>query len=183
MEIIPIEYGRATLLESMVFEGGDKNVRRGIIFSVCIVRDGERLVLIDAGCETMPGFVMEDFIGTVKALENKGVLPSDITDVIITHSHHDHIECVKYFKNATVHIEKNEYDGGKKYIPDGFSVNVFTDEFLVTKNIKILKIGGHSKGSCIVEMSDGCKTYVFAGDECYLRECLTKRIPMGSSYR
>lgn len=182
MEIMPVIYGESTLPESMIFAGGDKNKRRDIIFSVCLVRDGERLVLIDAGCETMPGFVMENFVGTVEALAREGISAEDITDVVITHSHHDHIECVKYFKNATVHIEKDEYESGRKYIPDGFSVNVFSEEFLVTKNIKIVKIGGHSKGSCIVEIKDGDKTRIFAGDECYLRECLTKKIPTGASY-
>ena len=26
------------------------------------------------------------------------------------------------------------------------------------------------------------KNYIIAGDECYLRECLTKKIPTGSSF-
>ena len=47
--------------------------------------------------------------------------------------------------------------------------------------IKILKIGGHSKGSCVVEIKDNNKTHVIIGDECYLRECLTNKIPTGSS--
>lgn len=182
MEIISVKYGESTLPESMVFAGGDKIKRRDIIFSVCLVRDGDRLVLLDAGCETMPGFDMKNFIGTAEALAREGVLPEDITDVIVTHSHHDHIECVKYFKNATVHIERDEYESGRKYIPDGFSVNVFSGKFDVTENIKIVKIGGHSKGSCIVEIKDGDKNRIFAGDECYLRECLTRKIPTGASF-
>ena len=53
---------------------------------------------------------------------------------------------------------------------------------MVCENIKVIKIGGHSKGSCIVEITNDDKIYVIAGDECYLRECLTKKIPIGSSY-
>jgi glyoxylase-like metal-dependent hydrolase (beta-lactamase superfamily II) len=88
----------------------------------------------------MPGFVMRDFTGTVNALKGKNVSPEEITDVIITHAHHDHIECVKYFENALIHIQKDEYEKGKKYIPDNFKVNLFTDEFTLCGKVKIIKI-------------------------------------------
>ena len=182
MQIIPILYGKSVLPESMIFMGGDKNKVRPILFKVYLIKTDEKLILVDAGCETMPGFVMEDFIGTVKALNNINITPEDITDVIITHAHHDHIECVKYFKNAMIHIQKDEYESGKAYIPDDFKINTFEDELLVHKKIKVIKIGGHSKGSCIVEIENNGETFVIAGDECYLRECLTKKIPTGCSF-
>ena len=182
IKIIPILYGKSTLPERMCFEGGNREKKLPIVFKVYLVETGEKLILVDAGCETMPGFVMENFIGTVKALENVGVSPDEITDVLITHAHHDHIECVKYFKNALIHIQKDEYENGKKYIPDGFSVNVFEDEFSITPQIKIIKIGGHTKGSSVVEIQKDGKIYIIAGDECYLRACLEKKIPTGSSF-
>ena len=61
-------------------------------------------------------------------------------------------------------------------------MNIFSDEFSVCENVKIIKIGGHSKGSCIVEIKMNGKVYVVAGDECYLRECLDNKIPTGSSF-
>lgn len=182
MKIIPIKYGKSVLSESMIFIKGDKNRFREIVFMVYLIKTDEKLILVDAGCETMPGFDMREFVGTVKAIKNIGVSPEEITDVIITHSHHDHIECVKYFKNAVVHIQKDEYESGIGYISEGFNVNVFVNEFSVCENVKVLKIGGHSKGSCVVEIMKDDIIYVIAGDECYLRECLTKKIPTGSSY-
>ncbi len=180
MEIIPVEYGKSVLPESMAYINGDKEKNCEIVFKVYLIKTDNKLILTDAGCETMPGFIMKDFLGTVKALENKNVLPDTITDVIITHAHHDHIECVKYFKNAVIHIQKDEYESGKEYIPEDFTVNVFDNEFHVCDGVKIIKIGGHSKGSCIVEISKNGEIYVVAGDECYLRGCLTKKIPTGS---
>lgn len=182
MEIIPVKYGESVLPEKMCFAGGDENKCREIVFKVFLIKTDEKLILVDAGCETMPGFVMKNFTGTVKALKNINISPEEITDVILTHSHHDHIECVKYFKNAVIHIEKNEYERGKKYIPDDFKVNIFSDEFSVCENVKIIKIGGHSKGSCIVEIRNQEQIYIISGDECYLRECLTEKIPTGSSF-
>ena len=181
MKIMPLQYGESVLPEELIFINGEKNKDRDIVFKVFLIKCCDKLILVDAGCETMPGFVMRNFIGPVKALEDVNVSPEEITDVILTHSHHDHIECVKYYKNAVIHVEAGEYDKGKVYIPDGFNVNVFSDEYVVANGVKALKIGGHSNGSCVVEISDGDKTYVITGDECYLRECITYKIPTGSS--
>ena len=182
MQIIPIEYGKSVLSEKMIFVNGNDDIIRDIVFKVYLIKTDNKLILVDAGCETMPGFVMREFIGTVQALKNKDITTEEITDVIITHSHHDHIECVKYFTNAVIHIQKDEYEIGKRYIPDGFKINIFENESLICDGIEIIRIGGHSKGSCVVEIKKDAKTYIIAGDECYLRECLTNQIPTGCSF-
>lgn len=41
--------------------------------------------------------------------------------------------------------------------------------------------GGHTPGSCVIEIRNGGRTFVIAGDECYLPECLTEQIPTGAS--
>lgn len=149
---------------------GDPNKRCDIVFLVYLITHGDKKILVDAGCETMPGFEMRNFCGTVAALERENVTPEEITDVIITHSHHDHVECVKYFKNAVIHIQKDEYEDGRKYIPDGFRVNIFDEEETLYDVIKAVKIGGHSKGSCVVELAVDEKKCVIVADECYLAE-------------
>lgn len=183
LEVIPVEYANSVLPEDWVFVGGDAGRVRPIEFKVYLIKSGERMILVDAGCETMPGFDdMKNFIGPIKALENIGVKPSDITDVVITHSHHDHIECVKYFDKAIIHIQREEYESGKDYIPESFNVNLFDDGYTVCENVNVVKIGGHSQGSCIVEMKAENGIYVITGDECYSRECLEKKIPTGNSF-
>ena len=182
IEIIPINYGKSVLPESMIFQNGAENKFRPIIFRVYLIRTENRLILVDAGCETMPGFDMRDFIGTVKALNNIGISPEEITDLIITHAHHDHIECAKYFKNAVIYIQKDEYEAGKGYLTENLNIRTFEKEMQICDGIKAVKIGGHSKGSSIVEITDADKKYIIAGDECYMRECLAKQIPTGSSY-
>lgn len=181
-EIIPIEYGKSVLPESWIFKNGAENKVRPIVFMVYLIKTENRLILVDAGCETMPGFVMTDFIGTVSALKNIGIKPEEITDLIITHAHHDHIECVKYFKNAIIYIQKDEYEAGKSYFTDGLNIRTFDEEMQICDGVKAVKIGGHSKGSSIVEINEGEKRYIVAGDECYLVDCLTKQIPTGTSY-
>ena len=182
IDIIPIDYGKSVLPESMIFQNGAGNKFRPIIFRIYLIKTENRLILVDAGCETMPGFVMTDFIGTVKALNNIGISPDRITDLIITHAHHDHIECAKYFKNAVIYIQKDEYEAGKGYLAENLNIRTFDEEMQICDGIKAVKIGGHSKGSSIVEITDADKKYIIAGDECYMRDCLAKQIPTGVSY-
>ena len=182
IEIISIEYGKSVLPESMIFQGGAEDKFRPIVFMIYLIKTKNRLILADAGCETMPGFDMRDFIGPVRALEKLNIKPEDITDVIITHSHHDHIECVSRFKNATIYIQREEYESGRCYFAEGMDIKLFDDEKQICSGVKVVKIGGHSKGSCVVEITDDREKYIIVGDECYLRECLDKKIPTGSSY-
>jgi glyoxylase-like metal-dependent hydrolase (beta-lactamase superfamily II) len=110
-------------------------------------------------------------------VEEKGVKPEEITDIILTHAHHDHIECVKYFKNATVHIQSDEYEIGKDYLSQNPFIETFCDEKEIAKGVKVIKIGGHSKGSCVVECKKDGKTYVLCGDECYSFFNLKNKVP------
>ena len=153
IEIIPVKYGKSHLPENLVFLGGSSDKHYAIDFIVYVLKINEKIILIDAGCETMPGFVMTDFVGSIKALEKIGITAEMVNDVIISHSHHDHIECVKYFKKAVIHIQKDEFEDGKQYIPEGFEVNIFDDRYQVCDGVEIIKIGGHTKGSCIVEIN------------------------------
>lgn len=124
---------------------------------------------------------MIDFKSPAEVLKEYGFNVDSVTDVIITHAHHDHIEAIHYFKNATIHIQYDEYQIGKTYIPENFHVNCFEDVYTIDNCVKILKIGGHSIGSCIVVFEKGNQKYVITGDECYIKECLDKKIPTGSS--
>lgn len=182
VEIVPVVYGRSVMPESMIFPGGAKDRFRPIVFMIYLIRIGKRLILADAGCETMPDFDMTDFIGPVRALAQLHIAPGDITDVVITHAHHDHIESVKYFTNAAIYIQQDEYENGKAYFTPALRVNTFDGGLDLGDGVRVVKIGGHSVGSCVVEITAGDKTYVIAGDECYQRECLDRRIPTASAF-
>lgn len=182
IEITPILYGKSVLSEDAIFYDGSKHKVLPIVFMIYLVTTENHIILVDAGCETMPGFEMQDFVGTLTALKMAGVAPEDVTDVIITHAHHDHIECVKYFKSAVIHIEQDEYENGKKYIPNDFKTNIFQDKYKICNDIEVIKIGGHSKGSCVVEIKKDDKIFVIAGDECYSRLCLDEQRHTGSFF-
>ena len=181
-EIVDITFAQGDMPEAFFKPNSPADKFRRILFRCFLIKTEERKILVDAGCETMPGFVMRDFIGPLKALEKLNVNPADITDVIITHSHHDHIECVKYFKNAVIYIQRDEYESGKGYFAEGMNIKLFDDEMQICPGVKAVTIGGHSKGSCIVEITDNGRKYIIAGDECYSYKCLEYKIPTGNSY-
>lgn len=162
-----VKYAESTLPESMVFDGGNEHVRIPISFAVYLIEIGCKKILIDAGCDTMPGFDMKNFCSPSVALQRLGISADDITEVVITHAHHDHIEAVFYYKNATIHINKKEFKAGRRYLPESVSIALFEDELELSNGIKVVTIGGHSAGSAIVEIVCGDKVLVLCGDECY----------------
>lgn len=182
MTIHAISYARSTLPESMVLAGGDPEQKCSITFLLYVIDTADRCVLIDAGCDTLPGFQMEDFVSPAKALKAYGIEPDRITDVIVTHAHHDHIDGLRHFSGANVYIQAEEYRKGRKYIPDHARVHVFEEECVVADRIRVKRVGGHSVGSSIALVQVADVQYVFGGDECYLPVCLEKGIPTGASH-
>lgn len=179
-DILRIKYADSFLPESAIFPNGTNDKSRYIDFFIYLIETENRKILIDAGCLTMPGFDMKNFIGPVKALAANGISAQSITDVIITHAHHDHIEAARCFENAVFYVQAQEYEAGKDYL-EGLQTVLFEDEYDLCQGIKIIKIGGHSTGSSIVEAEFNNLNYIFAGDECYLKECLERAIPTASS--
>lgn len=182
ISLYSLKYAESTLDEKYVFYNGQSGKNVPISFCIYIIKKAAKSILVDAGCDTMPGFVMKRYYSPAFVLRRLGVSAEDITDVIITHSHHDHIEGVKHFKNAVVHITEREYLIGKSYISEDISLNVFKDEYNIDPQIKIIEWGGHSAGSAIVEIKSRDVTHVIAGDECYVNDCITHKIPTGNYY-
>ena len=178
MKIIALKYGESVFGENYIFKSGRKDVLLPISFTIYLIQTENKNILVDVGCDDGAGFEMSLFKKPVDVLKEYGLSPNDITDVIITHSHHDHIEAIRYYENATIHIQKDQYPSGKMYIPTSFDVHLIYDEFSLAEKIIIRKIGGHSIGSCIV-LADN---YVLCGDECYYEKCLTDKICTGASH-
>lgn len=180
--VIALKYGETDLPLRMVFFGSHSEEREPISLTLYLVRIGKRNILIDAGCDTMPGFQLRHFCGPVEVLRQYGLAPHEITDVIITHAHHDHIDGIRHFPHATVWIQADEYEKGKRYIPDGCRLRIYQRSAVVTRDLRIRAIGGHSVGSSIVLLRHATDVYVFCGDECYSPKCLERCIPTGSSH-
>lgn len=176
-----ITYGYSTMRESWVFEGGSNEKRIPIMFAFYLLETENKKILVDAGCDTMSeNFPMTDFIGPVAALQKQGTQPEEITDILLTHAHHDHAHGICHFPNATVHVEERELEKAGKYFSESTKVHVFRDEYSMD-GITVRRIGGHSAGSCVAEFTLDGKNCVICGDECYSMYNIVHKIPTAKS--
>ena len=181
MRMTAFRYGKTEITQRMAFQNGDDNVKIPIGLLFFLIEEDNRKILVDAGCDTMPGFELFEFEEPVRVLESYGVGREEITDVIITHAHHDHIDAVYNYTEATVYVHRKEFESGKKYLKNSKNVAVFDNDKKITDNTQIKYVGGHSYGSCVVHVCAGEKTYVLCGDECYTKENIEKNILTGCS--
>lgn len=110
----------------------------------------------------------------VDALETAGVDPSDVSDVLLTHLHFDHVDNVDLFSNATVHVyepeiarvENGEFDWATSRsvagLLDGRDVVRFT-EGEVLDGIEAVHTPGHVEHHVSFIVEDG-STYGLTGD-------------------
>lgn len=181
MKLIAFNYGTTEITEKMAFINGEDDVMLPIGLLFFLIEEDERKILVDVGCDTMPGYELYEFEKPVNVLESYGINRTEITDVIITHSHHDHIAAIEHYSAAVVHIHRKEYETAKKYIKKPKKISIFDDNKKITDSVEIKYVGGHSEGSSVVKITIGQKIYVLCGDECYTKENFIRNVPTGSS--
>jgi len=72
-----------------------------------------RTVLVDAGFQRKSKYFsggITDFIRPDSSLASMNIEPGDITDIIISHPHWDHIGCLEFFPNARFWMQRNDYN-------------------------------------------------------------------------
>jgi glyoxylase-like metal-dependent hydrolase (beta-lactamase superfamily II) len=84
-------------------------------FSFILARRAAKIVLVDTGFmregsgEAMSvKFGIPHWISPLRMLEAMGVLPDDVTDIVISHAHFDHMGSIGKFPKARLHIQKRE---------------------------------------------------------------------------
>ena len=115
-EAFAVRFAHVPYALSSLVAGAERGPRVDIAFTIWPLRDrsGQRIVLVDAGFHREK-FVAQwkplDYVRPDRALEaGLGITPDTVTDIIVTHSHWDHADGVDLFPNATVWIQKAEYE-------------------------------------------------------------------------
>lgn len=181
MRLVALKYGSIEIPLSWVYDGEDKNKIYLAPLLFFLVEHGDKKFLVDTGCDYFDGFDEYEFKKPVDLLKDYGVNPEEITDIIITHPHNDHIASVCHFPDANVYLHKDAFEGGKSFLENNKYVSVIEDGFKLTEEIEVRHIGGHSKGSCVVIIKHEGKSFVLCGDECYSLKNLTDQIATGAS--
>lgn len=99
------------------FDGMFDPVSGNAIISIgaYLIQDGDRVVLVDAGAGPQPKSPPVAGGALRSALLAAGVDPGEITDVVFTHLHFDHIgwathEGAPFFANATYYCDRRDWD-------------------------------------------------------------------------
>lgn len=91
---------------------GPKNQKVDIAMVVWLIRGGGHTILFDSGFHRdtfLKEFPMQDYLRPDEAVKTAGVNPEDVTDIVISHAHWDHMGGIDLFPKATVWIQRDEY--------------------------------------------------------------------------
>ena len=104
--------------------GAPKNEKVDIAMVFWLIRGGGRNILFDSGFhreEWFKYFPMSDYMRPDEAVKLAGLQPEDVTDIVVSHAHWDHMGGIDLFPKATVWIQKEEfrYYTGDAWQPGG----------------------------------------------------------------
>jgi glyoxylase-like metal-dependent hydrolase (beta-lactamase superfamily II) len=138
--------------------------------NVLLVRTGTHIVLLDTGIGAANHGVL------LGSLQLTGVTPEAVTDVLITHSHGDHIGGLLdakgqlAFPQARIRMASTEWAWLKKQGPAGLiaaitsHVETFAPGQLVVPGIRSRALAGHTPGHVAFEISSGEAHLLDIGD-------------------
>ncbi len=179
--------------------GAPPEERIDIAMAVWLIRGNGHTVLFDTGfhrSEWFERFDVADYLRPDSALMLAGVDPADVTDVIVSHAHWDHMGGIDLFPNATIHIQRDEYDyytgpawreGGRHGGIDpedivhlvrrnlaGQVAPIDGDDVEVLPGIRAYTGARHTYASQYI-LVEGAERFVLASDNCYLFRNLETR--------
>jgi len=174
----------------------DEKNRITIALRLLLIRGNGRIILVDNGV----GDKLEEKLQRIygidsppKVLQNSlnqvGLNCSDVTDVILTHLHFDHVggstfydhngELVPTFRNAVYYVQQAQFDWAQNpserdrasYLPENFlplqhtgQLQLLQGEQELFPGIEILVTNGHTFGQSLIKISDNSKTLLHCAD-------------------
>jgi glyoxylase-like metal-dependent hydrolase (beta-lactamase superfamily II) len=159
-----------------------------------LVRSADHTILIDAGLGTDPDLHLPRAGQLIGRLGAAGIDLAEVTDVVITHMHMDHIGGLlldgikeRLNPNLQIHIAASEVEFWKSpdftrtNMPDGFPdalratakkfwaeyseyIRTFDDEREVAPGVRVRRTGGHTPGHSVVRIESNGEALTFAGD-------------------
>lgn len=152
--------------------------------TVTLIRGEGRTILLDVGA-----------FGMRKPLERRlkdyQVRPEDVTDVVLTHAHYDHVINFTLFPNAKIWIGQVEIDWAAAQ-PPGFNPlpELYVQELASSKRVEKVSSGqefipsitaytvpGHTPGHLLFVLNNGESDILFTGDSAKNRaELLSRKV-------
>jgi len=187
--------------------GGPQKDSVDIIFMFWLIKDkAGKNILVDAGCsgelQNAKDFGLYKVTRPDSVLLQIGVEPASVTDIIISHPHWDHIDGIKFFPNAQIWMQKDDYTyyvsgawqkggnkggfeksdvltiverniAGKVTLVDGDNKEIFP-------GIKVFTGSRHTYNSQYVQVQSGNDRIIIASDNIWVYYSLEKSLPAPS---
>jgi glyoxylase-like metal-dependent hydrolase (beta-lactamase superfamily II) len=172
--------------------GAPKDQKVDIAMVIWLIRGGGHTVLFDTGFHREQWFKslpVTDYVSPDEAVKLARIRSEDVTDIIISHAHFDHMGGIDLFPRATVWIQEDEfaYYTGRAWQPGGqhegtdpedvaalVCLNtrgrvrfVDGDDIEILPGIRAYTGGRHTYASPYIRV-DGTPPFVLASDNCYL---------------
>ena len=184
--------------------GAPEDERMDIAAVFWLIRGDGRVVLFDTGFHRekwFDRFTITGYMRADEALAPLGVSAEDVTDIIISHAHWDHMGGIDLFPNATLWIQQEEFayytgpawqeDGRHGGIDPADIVDLVRrniagqvrlidgDDIEILPGIRVYTGGRHTYASQYIRV-DGDPPYVLASDNCYLYRNLRQHAPVAT---
>jgi len=203
-EAYAIRYASIPFRVSGLIAGADTSRRLDIAMMVWLLKAPGRNVLVDAGFYREPlvtRWKPNGFMKPSDAVAKFGVRPEEVTDIIVSHVHWDHLDGADLFPNARIWIQREEFehhlnaDGtvrdraidaadakmlsqialqGRVRLVDG-------DAKEIIPGITVYTGGKHTFASQFATVKLASGTAVIASDNMYLYENLEKHLPIAQT--
>jgi glyoxylase-like metal-dependent hydrolase (beta-lactamase superfamily II) len=187
--------------------GADAERRLDIPVMVWLLKGNNgRTVLVDSGFfrpRLVERWKVREFRSPADAIRAAGVTPDQVTDIIVTHAHWDHVGGAELFPKATVWIQREEFEyytgeawharnthGGidEEDMQALLRINmqgrlrfVEGDDQEPVPGIRCYTGGRHTRASQYVAAATAEGTVVITSDNVYLYENLEKRAPIAQT--
>jgi glyoxylase-like metal-dependent hydrolase (beta-lactamase superfamily II) len=169
-------------------------------YNFWILRQGRDCMLIDTGYDVdRRDWLGEKSVVPVStALDALGIIPTDVSKLVLTHFHFDHIGHVALFPNATIYCSRIEYDYwigklerdelvGEFTEPvlleairnahrDG-RVCMFDDATTVQPGVTAIVVGGHCPGQLVVTIRSKNGGVILAADAAHYGDQVRHSLP------
>ncbi|MDR2498832.1 MAG: MBL fold metallo-hydrolase [Tannerellaceae bacterium] len=160
-----------------------------------LINDGNgRIILVDNGVgnkqlRKLRSYNFFDLVDINSELQRRGIAPTDVTDVVLTHLHFDHCGYTTQrdddgrlklsFPHARHWITRSQWDICNNPSPleqssylkenieplaDATGLRLIDSPVDISPAVALKIAGGHADGQIVVYATDADRTYVFAGD-------------------